>query len=229
MTYVVSDIHGCFDKFKEILEKINFGDNDVMYVLGDMVDVGEEPMELLCDLSMRYNIVPIVGEHELRALKLLSAFNKILTEGGTPDPEIMGELTEWIRDGGAKTLQGFKELDADMREGIIEYLEELSLYEEITVKGHKYLLLHAGIADFDPDTDLEDYMPEDFVSEPLDPDREYFDDVTIIAGHTPTYTIDGADHGKIYYGESGIIIDCGAAYGETLGCLCLENGKEYYA
>ena len=228
MTYVVSDLHGCFEKFKALLKEINFNDNDVMYVLGDTVDVGDESMALLCDMSMRYNIIPIVGEHDLRALKLLTALDRILREGGAPDPEIMGEMTEWIRDGGAKTMADFKELDDDMKEGVLEYLEELSLYEEVEVRGRKYLLLHAGIADFDPDTPIEDYMPEDFISEPVDTERTYFDDVTIIAGHVPTYTIDEADRGMIYYGENCILIDCGAAYGEKLGCLCLDNGKEYY-
>ena len=228
MTYVVSDLHGCFDKFNTLLKEINFSDNDVMYVLGDTVDVGEESIALLCDMSMRYNIIPIVGEHDLRALKLLTALDRILKEGGAPDPEVMGEMTQWIRDGGAKTMADFKELDDDMKEGILEYLSELSLYEEVEVRGRKYLLLHAGIADFDPDTPIEDYMPEDFISEPVDTERTYFDDVTIIAGHVPTYTIEGADRGMIYYGENCILIDCGAAYGETLGCLCLDNGKEIY-
>ena len=228
MTYVVSDLHGCFEKFNELLKKINFNDNDVMYVLGDIVDVGDEPMELLCDISMRYNVISIVGEHDLKALRLLRAFDRILKEGGGADPEVLGELTQWIKEGGARTMEGFKALDDDMKEGVLEYLEELSLYEEVEVRGRRYLLVHAGIADFDPDTPLEDYMPEDFISEAIDLERTYFDDVTVIAGHVPTYTIDGADNGMIYYGENCIIVDCGAAYGETLGCLCLDNGKEYY-
>ena len=228
MTYVVSDIHGCLDKFRELLEKIRFTDDDVMYVVGDMVDVGEDPMGLLCDLSMRYNVIPIVGDADLRALKLLAALDKMLRNGSMPDPEILAEMTAWIKDGGARTLEGFKALDEEMREGILEYLEELSLYEEVEVKGKKYLLVHAGIADFDPDTPIDDYMPEDFVSEAVDLDRIYFDDVTLIVGHTPTYTIDGADKGKIYYGEGCIVLDCGAAYGEALGCLRLEDGKEFY-
>ena len=228
MTYVVSNLHGCFDKFKELLEKIRFSDNDVMYVLGDTLDIGDEPMELLCDLSMRYNVISLVGEREMRALKLLSAFNDILENGGRPDAETMGELTEWIRDGGAKTLEGFKALDSDMREGVIEYLEELSLYEEVEVKGKKYLLVHAGIADFDADTPLDDYMPEDFFSESAEPTTSYFDGVVTIVGHVPTYSIDGAVGGKIYHADNCIFVDCGVAFGEALGCLCLENGKEFY-
>ena len=131
MTYAVANLHGCFSKFKKLLKQINFNDNDVMYVLGDIVDYGDEPIELLCDLSMRYNVIPIVGEHDLRALRLLRELEKMLGGKASPDPEVIGEMTEWIRDGGQKTMEGFKALDDDMKEGVIEYLEDMSLYEEL--------------------------------------------------------------------------------------------------
>ena len=40
MIYVMSDIHGRLDLFEKMLEKINFNDNDKLFVLGDMVDRG---------------------------------------------------------------------------------------------------------------------------------------------------------------------------------------------
>ena len=227
MTYVVSDLHGCFAKFKKLLREIRFTDNDVMYVIGDIVDYGEESMELLCDLSMRFNVIPILGDHDYRAYRMLTELDKLL-RGAAPDSEVLGEMTEWIRDGGQKTMEDFKALDDDMKEGVLEYLADMSLYEEVEVGGKKYLLLHAGIADFDADTPLDDYMPEDFISEALDPNRPYFADVTVIAGHVPTYTLADAEKGKIYHGDGCILMDCGAAYDEPLGCLCLENGKEFY-
>ena len=228
MTYIVSDLHGNFEKFKQLLKTIKFTDNDVMYVLGDIVDYGEEPIELLCDLSMRYNVIPIVGDHDYRALKLLTELDKMVSEQIMPEPEILAEMTEWIQDGGQKTMESFKALDDDMREGVLEYLQDMALYEEVEVGGKKYLLLHAGIAGFEADTPIEDYMPEDFITEPLDRERSYIDGVTIIAGHIPTYEIEGAEKGKIYRGTDSIIIDCGAAFDEALGCLCLETGKEFY-
>lgn len=229
MTYVISDIHGCFDKFNQLLKKINFTDRDVMYVLGDIVDYGDEPMELLCDLSMRVNVIPVLGEREYKAYKLLSALDRMLTDGSMPEPEILSEMAQWSADGGATTIAGFKELDADMREGVLDYLSDMTLYEEVKAGGKNYLLLHAGIADFDESAELDDYQPEDFISEPLDLERKYFDGVTVVAGHTPTYMIEGAQKGRIYRTDSAILIDCGAAFGETLGCIRLEDGKEFYA
>lgn len=228
MVYAVSDLHGSFDKFKRLLKEIRFNDNDVMYVIGDIVDYGDEPVELLCDLSMRYNVIPIVGDHDYRALRLLGELDRMLRGESTPDPEVLGEMTAWIQDGGQKTMEGFKALDEDMKEGVLEYLEDMALYEEVEVRGRKYLLVHAGIADFDADTPLDDYMPEDFIGESADVDRQLIEGVTLVVGHRPTYQIEGAEKGKIYHGEGAIAIDCGAAFGEPLGCICLDNGKEYY-
>ncbi len=227
MNYAVSDLHGSFDKFKRLIDEIKLGDNDFLYVVGDIVDYGEEPMELLCDLSMRYNVIPILGDHDYRAYRMLSELDKML-KGGSPDPEVLGEMTEWIQDGGQTTMEGFKALDDDMKEGVLEYLADMSLYEEVEAGGKKYLLVHAGIADFDGESELEDYMPEDFIHAPLDTTRPLIEGVTVVAGHTPTYTIESAEKGKIYHGEGSMIIDCGAAFGEPLACVCLDNGKEFY-
>ncbi len=227
MTYVVSNLHGCFDKFKRLLKEISFTDDDIMYVLGDTVDFGEQPIELLCDLSMRYNVIHILGECDYKAYRLLSSLSEMLG-GSTPEPEVLAEMAEWLQNGGDKTIAGFKALDDDMKEGVLEYLSDMSLYEEVEAGGKKFVLVHAGIADFDADTPLEDYMPEDFISEQQDPNKKYFPDATLISGHTPTYKIDGAEHGKIHKGDYGYIIDCGAAFGEALGAMRLEDGKKFY-
>ena len=81
MTYVVSNLHGNYTKFKELLKTINFKDTDLMYILGDVVDYGDESMELVGDLSIRYNVYPIVGEHDYTAVRMLSGFEKMLKSG----------------------------------------------------------------------------------------------------------------------------------------------------
>ena len=64
MTYVTSNIHGDYASFKKLLQTISFKDSDIMYILGDICDIGDESMELIEDISMRYNVYSIVGEHD---------------------------------------------------------------------------------------------------------------------------------------------------------------------
>ena len=223
MTYVMSDIHGNYEKFKSILSQISFRDSDVLYILGDLVDMGEESMELIDDLSVRLNVYCVAGEHDFLAARMLSGFSKMLESGAAPDPDYIAEMTAWVQEGGQSTLEAFRALGGDEREGVLDYLEDLVLFEDVTVKGERYVLVHAGIADYSPDTELEDYLPEDFFSEPLDATRPLIDGATVIVGHIPTAS------GKIERGEGSIFIDCGAGEGGRLGCLCLETGEEYYA
>ena len=42
MTYVMSDIHGHYDKYREMLETIEFAADDTLYVLGDVLDRGSD-------------------------------------------------------------------------------------------------------------------------------------------------------------------------------------------
>lgn len=223
MTYVMSDIHGNYQKFRALLSEISFKEDDVLYILGDLVDYGDEAMELIEDVSIRLNVYPVAGEHDFLAARMLHGFDKMLKSGATPDAEYVSEMTAWVKDGGAPTLEGFRALDAEGREGVLDYLSEMTLFEEVEAGGKEYVLVHAGIADYDSDSDLEDYLPEDFFSEPLDASYELIEGKTVIVGHVPTKS------GKIERGEGSIFIDCGACEGGKLACLCLETGEEYYA
>lgn len=222
MTYVISDLHGEYQKFLALLQKIRFSERDVMYVLGDIVDYGDEPMELIADLSVRTNVYPIAGEHDFLAARMLTGFDRMLKSGSTPDQEYIGEMTQWVKDGGQTTLEGFRALDEEQREGVLDYLGDMALFEEAEVGDRRYVMVHAGIADYEAGSDLEDYLPEDFFSEPLDARTPLMNDATVIVGHVPT------ENGKITRGENSIFLDCGVSEGGSLGCLCLETGEETY-
>lgn len=227
MTYVVSNLHGHYEEFKALLSTIRFNQHkDIMYVLGDIVDIGPDAIELINDLSVRLNVYPIAGEHDFRAARMLSGYEKMM-KGSTPDPEFVTEMTEWIKEGGQPTMEAYRQLDDDGREGILDYLSDMPLYEEITVNGKDYFLLHQGIYDFTPNCDPDELEPEDFFSEDLDPTVAYFPDKTVIVGHNPTTEDNGGD-GRIFYGNNSILIDCGLGRGGRLGCLRLEDGKEFY-
>ena len=227
MTYVVSNLHGCLEEYRTLLQTIGFrNDKDVLYVLGDIVDYGPESMELINDMSLRLNVYPIAGEHDYTAAKMLIGYEK-MCKTGAHDADFVDEMTAWIQDGGQPTMEAYRKLDKDAQEGIIDYLTDMPLYEEVTVGGREYLLLHQGIYDFTPNLELDELEPTDFFSESLDPTEKYFDEKTIIVGHTPT-TEDNGGAGRIFYGNGTIFIDCGLARGGRLGCLRLEDGKEFY-
>lgn len=231
MTYVVANLHGHLDAYQTLLQTIQFHpERDVLYVLGDTVDYGPDPMGLIQDMSLRLNVYPIAGEHDFTAARMITGYEKMqaaVARGESPDPDFVTQLTEWVQDGGEPTLSGYRALDKDMQEGVLDYLTDMPLYEEVTVNGQEYLLLHQGIYDFTPDVELDWLEPDDFFSESLDPTHPYFADKTIIVGHTPTGE-DNGGVGRIFHGNGSIFIDCGLGRGGRLGCLCLENGREFY-
>ena len=50
MTYVLSDIHGHLRRFRSVLEQIRPGPEDVLYVLGDVIDRHPDGIRLLTAL-----------------------------------------------------------------------------------------------------------------------------------------------------------------------------------
>ena len=47
MYYVISDIHGDYESFYKMLHQINFSSDDYLYILGDIVDKGQDNLRLL--------------------------------------------------------------------------------------------------------------------------------------------------------------------------------------
>lgn len=50
MQYAVSDIHGCYDKYIQLLHRINLRPTDTLYVLGDIIDRGPDGLKILLDI-----------------------------------------------------------------------------------------------------------------------------------------------------------------------------------
>ena len=71
MTYVVSDIHGCYDKYRELLRVIQLQPDDTLYVLGDVIDRGPDGFKILLDMAQRPNVVGLLGNHEAMAIQAL--------------------------------------------------------------------------------------------------------------------------------------------------------------
>lgn len=112
MIYVIADIHGQYDKYIAMLEKINFSDNDVLFVLGDVIDRGSQGMAILKDMMMRTNVYPILGNHEYMAITAIPRLMQEITEETVEkiDPEMMQGLIEWMNVGGSSSVSEFRGL-----------------------------------------------------------------------------------------------------------------------
>ncbi|MCL1983316.1 MAG: metallophosphoesterase [Clostridiales bacterium] len=235
MNYVISDIHGCYRQYMKMLGKIGFADDDKLYVLGDVVDRGPEPIEVLMDMSVRANVIPIMGNHEYIAyfiLKqlLLEFTDKNLVQhfvGGIAD--FYQKIGAWVKIGGKSTLEGFGKLPQDDREAVVDYLSEFSLYEIVEVNGKNFILTHSGPPRMTENIDRLDAF--DFATSKTDYDKVYFKDAFTVTGHIPTFRIDETCRGRIYRKNNHIAIDTGAPFikaGGALSCICLDTDEEFY-
>ena len=231
-TYVTSDIHGEYDLFMELLEMIHLQETDVLYVLGDILDRGPHPVKVLQTLMEMPNAICLVGNHELMALKCLSFLRKEITEESIRelDEEMMGQLLTWQINGSRTTIDEFRALDPETQEQVLDFIKDFRVFEEPDVGDRAYLLVHAGLGNYSPFRDIEDYTLDELVWTRPDYGVQYFEDVYVVSGHTPTQLIEeNPKPGFIYRANHHIAIDCGASFpGGRLAAICLETGEEFY-
>jgi serine/threonine protein phosphatase 1 len=225
MIYCVSDIHGEYELYRELLAKINPRKQDRVYVLGDVVDRGEKPMEVLLDMMERPNVIPIMGNHEFMFAQCV----RTLLRGDSPTEEETQDILRWQNDGGKTTLSGFLGISPEHRQAVWAYLGKFQRYGEVEAAGQSYVLTHAGPEHFSPQRPLKDYALQELVWERPDYDRVYYPDRFLVTGHTPTRKIpQNPRPDYIYQANRHIDIDCGAVYGGRLGAVCLNTGEEFY-
>jgi serine/threonine protein phosphatase 1 len=56
MKYAISDIHGRYDRYERLLKQINFSDEDEMFIIGDVIDRGEDGVRILKDVMHRVEV-----------------------------------------------------------------------------------------------------------------------------------------------------------------------------
>lgn len=230
MNYVISDIHGCYDEYIKALELINFSDTDTLYVLGDVIDRGPDSVKVLTDMSMRYNVIPLLGNHEYMAMTVLPKFCVEITEDNFQTqlkPDDLLNYSNWISDGGMTTIEQFRALDEDEREELLDYISEFSLYEEVSCGGRDYILVHAGLSNFSIYKALDEYHISELIFDATDLNRVYYDDAILVTGHRPTFPLDGGK-GHIIEKNKHIAMDCGCIFGYNLGVYCLDTGETFY-
>lgn len=223
MIYAISDLHGCYDLYLKMLEKIKFGDNDTLYILGDIVDRGEDGIKILLDAMKRRNVIVIQGNHDYMAYRILK--NLIANDGGGDN--ISDMMQRWFFDGGNTTHDAFVELEDNDQRKILSYMNTFLIYDEVTVNGNTFFMSHT-VPEKARMLEFEKLLPLEFIVGEPDYDMQYYDDKYIITGHTPTAFIEPGYSGKIWKKNNHIAIDCGAVFVKKLGCICLDTLEEFY-
>ena len=223
MIYVMSDLHGEYEQFIEMLEKINFSSEDTLYILGDVFDRGKKPLDIIDYIRKpeNNNIRMILGNHEAFYLETLNDEHNLYL---------------WLNAGGTSTYKQLEEKDDEYIDSLVEFIKGLPLYEIVD----NYILVHAGI-------NLPQNVDGLFVKEIMNAQRKddliwdrtfiksdkYIEGYTVVCGHTPTINKEDYEGkmSKIKHSKGKIMIDCGAFYKEyngRLGCLRLDDMKEFY-
>ena len=230
MVYAVSDLHGCYDKFRKLLEMIRLTDDDVLYVLGDVVDRGPENIRLVTELAGKRNICTLMGNHDYMAALMMKIYGMDHREKSSlqDKPEAKDIFEAWLSDGGETTWKEFMQLDPVEKEVVQRFLQNRPLFAEIKVNGQIYHLSHTV-----PRRSLmqnpDRKVVSDFLFSSPEYDKVYFPDKILVSGHTPKKKKKKASAGRIYRKNNHVAIDCGAVFGNPLGCICVDTGEEIYA
>ena len=233
MRYIVSDIHGCYNQYQKLLEKIRFSEKDELYVLGDVVDRGPEPIKVLQDMMKRPNVIFILGNHDFIMYMLMKKLSVEITEENYDKhltSELLLDYNLWLQDGGQVTAEQFRELRYAEKMAVLDYIEGASVYEVIENDGKEYRLVHAGLSNFSKDKNLGEYELYELLEGRADYTRRYYSDenIFLVTGHTPTVYIDGWRKPEVYRKNGHIALDCACVAGGKLAAFCVETEEVIY-
>ena len=214
MHYCISDVHGESERYRQLLRKIQFSDDDTLFVLGDVIDRGGHGLDILVDIMSRPNVKMIVGNHEVMMM----------------DAMLFGYLEmyrkRWAKNGGSKTRRRLKYFFSPAeRERILRFCMDLPDHLDVTVADRQFHLVHGMVA---KKTEARVWdRPDKDTSNPIS-------GKTVVVGHTPVPYLTSFDKSEpfhIWHGDGIIGIDCGCGNKtprRRLACLRLEDMAEFY-
>ena len=218
--FVISDLHGQYDLFLKLLEKINLKREDLLVIMGDICDRGEKSYEIYMKcmkmMKLGYNLKFILGNHEDMLLEDLENDYPLRYETEFSiyrNSKYFNKksMEEWYEE------NFFKEI-----KWLVKWLKNCPL----VISGNENIFVHAGL---DLQTKLEKqeretilwtreefWIDEESVLEEYRSKNIYF-------GHTPNI------NGRISEKTDKIWdIDCGAFFTHFLGCVEVKSKEKIY-
>ena len=216
--FVMSDIHGQYDLFLKMLDKIKLKREDLLVIIGDICDRGKKSYEIYMKcMKMRklgYNLKFILGNHE-----------DMLLEDLENDYPIRYE-TEYSVFRNSKYFEN-KDMKDWHEENFLEEIEWLVKWLKncpLIISGNENIFVHAGL-DLKKVLEKQEtvlWTREEFwLMENVE--LEEYKGKNIYFGHTPNI------NGRISKKTDRIKgIDCGAFFTHFLGCIEVKSQEEIY-
>ena len=230
MIYVTSDIHGCFKEFKKLLDYVEFKDEDELYIIGDVLGRGEEPIPLLRYVMQHPNMKLLMGNHEQAFLWNMGENTSIFS-----DAEVR---KLWLHHSGVQVYKQYMALDEHDRQQVLDYVKSCPLYAIVG----KNILVHAGIQTKDIAYDsLKELMKQQKSFKILWQTKEFYcepmvlkdPEVRVFFGHMFSLIIrqdrnEPMDSTEVWKDGNRIGLDCGYAFGGKMVMYCLDTDEEHY-
>ena len=222
-TYVISDIHGCYDEFRQMLELINMDESDLLILAGDYVDRGDRTYEMLKWLEeLPSNVIALKGNHDAEFVQNISIMRQIDSSeelGTDPDSNedtmiLYDSVTYMLKrksSGLAAVYDYYGTLESLIRKNKVTFgelcrwvdiLDSFPYVYRKEINGRDCIVVHAGYID------TPEKLPEKYKTV----EKFYLcareDSISlggiqggmIVAGHTPTTGKDDFcyNHGEVY-------------------------------
>ncbi|WP_243356904.1 metallophosphoesterase family protein [Bacillus litorisediminis] len=226
----ISDIHGCYDEFIQLLETVKYNpEYDQLILLGDYIDRGKESWKVVDKVIELVNggAIALRGNHDDWFLAFLSdpkeyAFEYFL-EGVGGFETVRSYLESKNIYGYDKGIEEIATLIRKHNTEHIGFLLNLPYYHE--TKDH--IFVHAGFSPYYDDwrNNSEHEMTwirDSFIDNPTHLEK------TVVFGHTTCRMLHNNDN--IWFSEDKIGIDGGCVFGLQLNCLEISTkGYKQYS
>lgn len=212
MIYCLSDIHGEYEMYLTMLDRIGFSDSDTLYVIGDIIDRGKRGIDIALDMLSRPNVIFLQGNHEDMCLDLMLRGLHHTRE-------------RWFMNHGSNTRADLLyRRSTEVRDSVLEYFAASPTSLDIEVNGRRFHLVHG----YPAETTYGRLWNRPDPTEPAP-----MPGTTVIVGHTPTLLLNGDDGQplRIWKGNGIIGIDCGCGHKSSLArlaCLRLDDMEVTY-
>lgn len=168
----MSDIHGCYDEFQQMLNKIQFSKEDLLICAGDYIDRGSKNYEMMSWIvNAPENVIFVRGNHDEEFLANIDLMNMVSDKVGLEKDNIEDSRTLYkavqklAKENKNTFFDYYGTVGMLINEKLVPFSElckwaekvkEMPYYFTTEVGGRICIVVHAGYIENLEDADTED-------------------------------------------------------------------------